>query len=48
MSEQTKLTQTMNKDKLMLFFLFLIAMIAVGFVLKLAKPVVLPLVLPAF
>lgn len=45
MSEQIKLAQTMNKDKLILFFLFVIALIAVGFVLKLAKPVVLPLVI---
>lgn len=34
----------MNKDKLTLFFLALIALIAVGFVLRLARPVVLPLV----
>jgi predicted PurR-regulated permease PerM len=45
MTEQIKLAQTMNKDKLIIFFLFVIALIAVGFVLKLAKPVVLPLVI---
>jgi predicted PurR-regulated permease PerM len=33
----------MNKDKLILFFLAVLAVIAVGFVLKLAKPVILPL-----
>jgi predicted PurR-regulated permease PerM len=33
----------MNKDKLILFFLAVLAVIAAGFVLKLAKPVILPL-----
>jgi predicted PurR-regulated permease PerM len=35
----------MNKDKLILFFLALLALVAVGFVLKLAQPVVIPLVI---
>ncbi len=35
----------MNKDKLILFFLAVLALIAVGFVLKMAKPVILPLVI---
>ena len=35
----------MDKDKLMLFFLALLALVAVGFVLKVAQPVILPLVI---
>ena len=35
----------MNKDKLILFFLALLTLVAVGFVLKLASPVVVPLVI---
>ena len=45
MIDKTKLAQALDKDKLILFLLAVIALVAIGFVLKLAKPVILPLVI---
>lgn len=45
MINKTTLTEALNKDKLILFLLAVITLVVAGFVLKLAKPVILPLVI---
>ncbi len=43
--ETQHILEKINKDKLIVLLLFIVALVAVGFVLKVAKPVILPLVI---